>query len=102
MTTMTPTTRKPTPPLHYIPCRVTYVDGARYQIEANGEVRPVLDGAKPAETRTACLPLPEHEAKPIRCEASRQRRNRNRRERDQAMRDLGLVRATGGAFGGWE
>jgi hypothetical protein len=25
-----------------------------------------------------------------------------RRERDQAKRDLGLVRAPGGAFGGWE
>lgn len=30
------------------------------------------------------------------------RRKQARRERDQAKRDLGLRRAPGGAFGGWE
>ena len=31
-----------------------------------------------------------------------ERRKQARRERDQAKRDLGLKRAPGGAFGGWE
>lgn len=85
------------PPIKCAPCRVTY-EGQRYQIEANGEVRPTLDKVMPATTRLACLPLPESEAKLIRREASRQRRNRNARERNQAMRDLGLKRTSCG----WE
>jgi hypothetical protein len=35
-------------------------------------------------------------------EYRKQQRNKARRERDQAKRDLGLRRAPGGAFGGWE
>ena len=86
------------PPISCIPCRVTYRD-VRYQIEKNGEVRkyqPAVDDVG------ANFPLPESEAKLVRREASRQRRNRNARERAQAMKDLGMVRAKGGAFGGWE
>lgn len=105
--------RKLSPPIHCIPCRVT-VDGDRYQIEANGTVRPVGDFVfsigdsklRRAElteaVRARYLALPESKAKLVRREASRQRRNRNRRESDAAKRDMGLVRAAGGAFGGFE
>lgn len=102
------------PPIHCTPCRVTY-QGVRYQIEENGEVRRVtalngeptpmdyISGSKMAANVRRDRPtLSEPEAKLVRREASRQRRNRNARERTQAMKDLGLVRTKGGAFGGWE
>lgn len=47
-------------------------------------------------------PAESHAARTIRCEASRLRRNRNARERTKTMKDLGLRRGSGGAFGGWE
>lgn len=92
-------------PIHCTPCRVTY-EGQRYQIEANGEVRvvagPFEDGSKASFVDTRYeRPVDESLAKLVRREASRQRRNRNSRERSQAMKDLGLKRAPGGAFGGW-
>jgi len=91
----------PKPPIHCTPCRVTY-QGVRYQIETNGEVRllPHLFEVGNVNRSTVLRtidPISEPEAKLIRREASRQRRNRNARERTKAMKDLGLKRGTGGA-----
>lgn len=102
------TTRKP--PIHCTPCRVTY-EGVRYQIEANGEVRTLaldseirlMPSIRFADGRIReLIPEPESVARLVRHEASRQRRNRTARERTQTMKDLGLRRGAGGAFGGWE
>jgi len=62
-------------------------------------VKAVLDYESSTLTR---LDPHSTEAKTIRREAARIRRNRNARERNQAKRDLGLVQVKGGAFGGWE
>lgn len=94
-------TRKPSPPIHCTPCRVTY-EGQRYQISRDGIVRTFQPPVLGAQAFELGDPEPESFAKLIRREASRQRRNRNRREADAAKRDLGLVRGSGGAFGGWE
>lgn len=87
-----------TSPIKCTPCRVTYkqlspseLAGIRFYIQSNGDVF-YPDGSQ----------LKPEFAKLVRREASRQRRNRNARENNQAKRDLGLKRAPGGAFGGWE
>lgn len=93
--------------MRYKPCRVTY-ERLRYQIEHNGEVRKV--GAPDetglpqtaGDTRLLEAVLPEPQAKLVRAEASRLRRNRSARELADAKRSLGLRRTLGGAFGGWE
>lgn len=97
----TPTKRQP--PIKCTPCRVTYA-GERYRIYSDGSVsrtlahneisdlglgtvRAVLD----YESSKLSRYTPHSEdAKIIRREAARLRRNRNARERNQAMRDLGL------------
>lgn len=107
-------TTKALPPVHCISCRVT-INGNRWRIYADGSVSA---GISESEARSlgfksikehldyeAGLPrlIPHStEAKTIRNEAARLRRNRAARERTQAMKDLGLKRAKGGAFGGWE
>lgn len=89
-------------PMKCKPCRVT-VDGTRYEISADGTVRPTwIETPDPmAHTDGGRVYGPQasaEEARRVRAEASRQRRNRNARLRDQAMRDLGMVRTPYG----WE
>lgn len=100
------------PPIHCTPCRVT-INGNRWRIYSDGSVSASLTreetaklGWNPAQLVVYECGLPRllpHsiEAKTIRREASRLRRNRNSRERAQAMRDLGMKRSTG-VPGGWE
>jgi hypothetical protein len=103
------------PPIKCKPCRINY-NGERYRIYADGSVSGALtldevktlglDGVA-AVLKYEAEKLPRYlpsssEAKTVRHEASRLRRNRNARERSEAMRDLGLKRAPGGAFRGWE
>lgn len=95
------TTKTACPPIRCTPCRVTY-QGQRYQIERNGTVRTFQPPIIGVQTFELGAPESESVAKLIRREAARQRRNRNRREMDAAKRDLGLVCANGGAFGGYE
>lgn len=92
------------PPIHCTPCRVTYA-GVRYQIESNGEVRAIpstpdrsSSSFRYEEIREGQPCLPESQAKLVRREASRQRRNRNARERHQAMRDIGMTRTRTGQW----
>lgn len=100
-------TIKTTPPVKCTPCRVKY-DGAYFRIKSNGDVYQLYPVATDPLQKEygkfyeADIPCLETEARDVRREASRLRRNRNTRERTQAMKDLGLVRAKGGAFGGWE
>jgi len=79
------------------PCRVTH-NGTRYQIEADRRVFRLVGENLPPFPE----PEPETIAALVRKEAQRIRRNRTRRALGQTKRDLGLVRAPGGAFGGWE
>lgn len=95
--------------MKYQPCFVTY-EGFRYKIKADGSVFGALaqDGSlavrnEPLKNAFYMDPVVEPAyAAEIRREAARQRRNRAARERTQSMKDLGLKRAKGGAFGGWE
>lgn len=76
------------------PCRLTY-NGARYQIERNGMVRPVRIAEEPVlnsqglptgdtlRTRVFDAWVSQDLAKQVRAEAIRQRRNRSARERRQ-------------------
>jgi len=102
------------PPIRCTPCRVT-IGGNRYRIYSDGSVSSYLtpkeivnlglsikQAREYEEVSLARLDPHSTEAKSIRREAARIRRNRNARERNQAMKDLGLVQAKGGAFGGWE
>lgn len=80
--------------------------GTRFEIATDGTVRRYSrelssDGMTPIGTRFSAVECKEVAAA-VRHEAARQRRNRAGRERTQMMKDLGLVRAPGGAFGGWE
>ena len=90
------------PPIRCTPCRVK-VDGAYYRVRSNGGVyrlhivRQDLNG-RPLEFTQEEFPLLATDAREVRREASRLRRNRNARERNQAMRDLGMVKTP---FG-WE
>lgn len=103
MTTNGNSGNRPKPPVSCTPCRVTY-EGIRYQIESNGEVRPVhvnlqTGNSLPySEVRESTVALPDHLAKLVRREAARQRRNRANREKYQAMKDLGMVKTPYG----WE
>lgn len=81
------------------PCRVTY-EGIRYQITHDGSVRSIA-GTFTSFDGPWLLPS-DPLARHVRHEAGRLRRNCNARERTTAMKDLGLKRGTGGAFGGWE
>lgn len=92
------------------PCRVTF-EGFRYQIRSDGTVFGALHPDGSLAVRNKPLPkgstftdpvVEEYVARDVRREAARQRRNRAARERTQSMKDLGLRRAEGGAFGGWE
>lgn len=84
------------PPIKCTPCRVMY-NGEPYRIFSNGVVMPLLRDNESGKLLNG-LPVPESEAKLIRREASRLRRNRNARERDQARRDCGLTKTKYG----WE
>lgn len=83
------------------PCRVTF-EGVRYFVASDGQVYltwqnvATVPGGK--DTWSLGEPLAESNAKLVRAEASRQRRNRNNRERSQAMRDLGLRRNHNGSW----
>lgn len=88
-----------------IPCLVSY-EGFRYRIYADGRVCGVPgarrnDPTPPGASYTDAVWDPSY-AREIIDESRRQRRNRRARQRHQAMQDLGLVRAPGGAFGGYE
>jgi len=103
------------PPICCTPCRILIGDNY-WRVYSDGSVSMALtrQEAENLGLRTAyqifeyekstARRLDPHstEAKTIRREAARIRRNRNARERNQAKRDLGLVRGNGGAFGGWE
>lgn len=99
------------PPIKCTPCRLE-INGKRYRIYSDGSVsdsltlaqvgelglgsvREVLDYEAANLTR---LDPHSQEAKVIRHEASRRRRNRDARERNQARRDLGLKKTPYG----WE
>lgn len=98
------------PPIKCTPCRVT-IDGKRWRIYSDGSVSIALTYAevqrlnfinvKEVLDYESKLPrlLPHSlEAKTIRREASRLRRNRTTRERNQAMRDMGMTKTPYG----WE
>lgn len=88
------------PPIRCIPCRVTY-EGQRYQIESNGDVRPLHKGFDNTGKRifiADALKQDESFARLVRREASRQRRNRNARDRYQAHVESGMKRTPYG----WE
>jgi hypothetical protein len=103
------------PSIKCTPVRLTY-NGSLYRIYADGSVSPALTVSElkklqfstaqaVLEYESSQLPRypPESSvARVIRQEATRLRRNRNARERTQVMKDLGLKRGSGGAFGGWE
>jgi len=103
------------PPIRCTPCRVLIGDNY-WRVYSDGSVSMALtrQEAENLGLRTAyqifeyekstARRLDPHstEAKTIRWEAARIRRNRNTRERNQAKKDLELVRAKDGAFGGWE
>ncbi len=98
------------PPIKCTPCRLTYND-RRYRIYVDGPVSESLPlssakdlGLKSLKdvldyesTLTRYDPH-SSEARTIRREAARLRRNRNARERSQTMRDLGMKRTPYG----WE
>lgn len=86
-----PMSVKPKPPIRCTPCRVVY-ELQRYQIEADGSVRPVPTDFPEYNAALVRLidPVEEPLARTIRQHASRLRRNRNARERNQARRDLGM------------
>lgn len=104
-------TRKSTPPIKCIPCRVTF-RGHRYQINSDGSVRNIsawIEMETTARRRspesykfsevTALVPQERWDvAREVRREASRLRRNRNARERHQALRSLGTTKTPYG----WE
>lgn len=83
------------------PCKVTF-QGQRYQVFSNGAVAPVTRNVATVpggvDTWSIGAPVNTDQAKAIRAEASRQRRNRNARERHQGMTDLGLVRNRDGSY----
>lgn len=86
------------------PCRVTY-QGARYEVSADGTVRPtrIIDKLPPGPgwrpgRRVYDAPVAVDLAKAVRREAARQRRNRNARERADVLRSLGLKKTPYG----WE
>jgi hypothetical protein len=82
-----------------IPCRVTF-ERVRYQIERDGTVRRMNTPEQQAEYKLPALEaIPPYEAKAVRAEAARQRRNRRSRERHDALRSLGLVKTP---IYGWE
>lgn len=87
------------------PCKVWF-EGFRYQIQANGQVFGAVNAVRnldssPFAEYTDSVYDPAYAAE-VRAEAARQRRNRASRARHRAMKDLGLTRAEGGAFGGYE
>lgn len=97
------------PPIHCTPCRVT-ISGNRFRIYSDGSVSAALtydeiqrmgfanikEVLAYESTQMARLDPHSLEARTIRREASRLRRNRNARERSQAMRDLGMKRTPSG------
>ena len=83
------------------PCRVTY-EGQRYQISRDGSVWLVAGPGYAEGAVHFAHPEPADLALAVRREAARQRRNRNARDRHEALTGLGLRRAPGGAFGGYE
>lgn len=86
------------PPIRCTPCRVKYLD-TYYRISEDGEVRETWntgeyfrspDGKRTPVWQVSDEPESDNDARLIRREASRLRRNRNAREHRQAMKDLGL------------
>lgn len=101
------------PPIQCTPCRVT-IGANRYRIYKDGSVSAALTREETQrmgfatfkevleyESKLTRMDPHSIEAKTIRREASRLRRNRNARERSQAMRDLGMKRSPA-TPGGWE
>ena len=103
-------------PIRCTPCRVNFKD-KRYRVLADGSVAEIptpqptpadlgLQSVKDVlkwELANLQWHSPHSDfARDVRREAARLRRNRNARERARAMKDLGLRRAPGGAFHGWE
>ena len=103
MTTETNTNARRKPPIKCTPCRVLY-NNESYRIYPDGSVSGSLSFSEAKDLGVGSVrdhlayeaeKLPRYEphsseARTIRREASRLRRNRNARERRQAMKDLGL------------
>lgn len=76
--------------MNCIPCRLS-IAGTEYEISRDGTVRETWL-ASPGGTRMYNPPLAHSDdAKEIRREASRRRRNRVARQYRQAMKDMGLT-----------
>jgi hypothetical protein len=99
------------PPVTCTPCRLT-IDSDRYRVYSDGSVSSALTLAEAERLglktvrevleyesiHMARLTPDSLQAKTIRREASRRRRNRGARERYQTMRDLGMTRTRDGQW----
>lgn len=87
------------------PCKVWF-EGFRYRIQADGQVFGAVNAVRNLDSPAGAeytdpVDGPAYAAE-VRAEAARQRRNKASRARHMAMKDLGLTRGEGGAFGGYE